>query len=559
MANVDSQSQIQDGPSHPSPFTEDRVALEQEATQMIRGARRKFWKSLFRKKSKKVPKSSETQENVVGSSTSGSGDTHDQARPSPSWTNWAKNQSCHPAEIIKPTTLQDLVNIVKRAKTEKRKIRCAGSGHTWSSSSVVDGGFLLDMTLMTKIFNPVQQTKEDGGGWSVEVETGVLVKLLDGALKSHNPPLSLPSNVVLDSVRYGGILSLGCHGAATHTRTLPDLVTEVKIVDSEGNLNTFSRKKDVAEFKAACINLGLFGVIYSYTMHVEPLFKLKMTDTYPLLNEFFSNPKDGGKNLREMVLKNDQTEIFYWPFNTSGQDAANDHLWIKQWERTNQPVTETPEEDNFQKVIQSLQTKFGNTLYEFMAANPTCTPFMDCLIFSALKRDSERVLWAPEAIHYQAGIDNIPCLDIEMAFKCDDNFENVVKAWMFVIDLMYQYAKKDQYPFNLTLEMRFVKSSDITMSNAYDKDPEAIYCMMEILSVVNTKGFEEFTSKVALYWMENFQARPHWAKMWEFIPGIVPYLQKQTGSQLTEFEAIRKKYDPEGMFMNKTFAPLLGY
>jgi len=149
------------------------------------------------------------------------------------------------------------------------------------------------------------------------------------------------------------------------------------------------------------------------------------------------------------------------------------------------------------------------------------------------------------------------------------------------------------------MEMRFVKSSLRIMSNAYDeKDPDAIYCMMEILSVKDTKGFDEFSIKIANYWMTEFGAqyvdcaifflmggfgknklldrtpanlffssalvlsflqRPHWAKMWEHVPGIVPYLRTQASERYDRFEVVRKKYDPNGMFMNSTFAGVLGH
>jgi hypothetical protein len=66
------------------------------------------------------------------------------------------------------------------------------------------------------------------------------------------------------------------HGAATHTRTLPDLVCEVQIIDASGTLNSFTHEKNAEEFSAACINLGLLGVIYSYTLRVEPMFNLRM-------------------------------------------------------------------------------------------------------------------------------------------------------------------------------------------------------------------------------------------------------------------------------------------
>lgn len=56
------------------------------------------------------------------------------------------------------------------------------------------------------------------------------------------------------------------------------------------------------------------------------------------------------------------------------------------------------------------------------------------------------------------------------------------------------------------MEMRFVKASVMTLSSAYDQDKNAIFCMIEVLSVINTKGFEAFSAKVAKYWMDEFQA-----------------------------------------------------
>ncbi|KAF8936094.1 hypothetical protein EDD21DRAFT_365292 [Dissophora ornata] len=475
------------------------------------------------------------------------------------WTNWAKNQSCQPAEIFYPETLDHLKTIVNKAHTNGKKVRCAGSGHSWSSSSVVTDGYLVDMKKMEKVFKPVYSEKEKS--WTVQLETGVLVTDLDNVLTNNDPPLALPSNVVLDSVRYGGILSLGCHGAATHTRTLADLVSEVTIIDASGNLNTFTRDKNAEEFSAACVNLGLLGIIYSYTLKVEPMFKLHMTDTYPPLSDYFSSPKLCGPKLKAMVLGNDQTEIFYWPFNTPGLGAANDHIWVKQWQRTKElPVSVSHACETFHKLAQGYETQFGDHLYEFMAAHPSSAPFVNCLLFKAIGgKDSEVVLNAPDAIHYQAGIDNLPCLDMEMAFKVNEDFSNVVVAWNYVIEQLYEYANRGEFPLNLTLEMRFVKSSSLLMSSAYDKDPEAIYCMMEILSVNHTKGFDEFSAKIAKFWMEKFHGKPHWAKMWEQIPGIVPYLRQQAGDQYDRFEVVRKKYDPTGMFMNSTFAGVLGH
>ncbi|KAF9216413.1 hypothetical protein BGZ59_009711, partial [Podila verticillata] len=340
------------------------------------------------------------------------------------WSNWAGNQTCDPVQIFYPQTLADIQALVLQAKQAGKKVRCAGAGHTWSSSSVVPpgGGYLAIMNKMEKCHEPVFDASAKV--WTVEVETGVLVKTLDDFLTQHKPPLALPSNVVLDS-----------HGAATHTRTLPDLITQVTIVDANGHLNTFTRATNPDEFSAATINLGLLGVIYTYTMQVEVAdFNMHSTDSYPPLSDYFASPTLGGPKLKAMVEANDSTELFYWPFNTPGLDQANDKLWIKQWQRTHLPLTVSPAQEALDTVFQGLATEFGDKfLYEYMATHPTCTPFVNSLLFKSFGA-AERVQIVPHAIHYQAGIDNIKCLDMEMAFKCDQDYANVVKAWNYVID-----------------------------------------------------------------------------------------------------------------------------
>ncbi|KAF9975928.1 hypothetical protein BGZ73_000217 [Actinomortierella ambigua] len=537
--------------------------------------------------------------------------------PRETWTNWAGNQTCSPERIFYPITLQELIGIVNQAKKNNKKVRCAGAGHSWSSTAVTDD-YLVIMNKMTRVHGARKLSEDDISAasavigrpvvshnsrqplgtassskehdsqkrdvWAVTFENGILVRDLDNWLRAHDPPLTLPSNVVLDS-----------HGACTHSRTLPDLIHEITIVDADGHLQTFSATdaSRADDFSAACVNLGLLGLIYTFTLRCEPMdFQLHASNTFPLLTDYIplpskagiTNPfsvsaaadavidvlavsdkadekadREAGRKLRAIVLNNDQSEFFYWPFNTPGLGAMNDKMWIKQWRRTTAVVTETAHKEDFKEMMQTLQTEFGSKLYEFMVSIPESTPFIQCLMANAAGHASERVQTVPDAIHYQAGIDNILCLDMEMAFKVDDDFVNVVRGWRYVIEQMYALADKKQYPLNLTMEMRFVKSSPALLSNAYDDDPEAIYCMMEILSIKGTKGFDEFSNNIAQYWINNFGARPHWAKMWEHIDGIDEHLQKAYGDRIGRFEAVRKKYDPQGMFMNKTFAKFVSH
>ncbi|KAF9561746.1 hypothetical protein EC968_005623, partial [Mortierella alpina] len=376
---------------------------------------------------------------------------------------------------------------------------------TGNQSFVEDDGFLVMVKDMDTISAP---TLSADGVWTVEIETGVSVKDLDDYLRKCDPPLALSSNVVFDSPLYGGLLSLGSHGAATRESTLSDKVTCVKIVGADGALNTFTKENDPVEFSAATINLGLLGIIYSYTIQVEPMFKLQLVDSHPLQSEYFTTAKMGGPQLKSLVQASEQIEFLYLPF--------------------------------------------GYKDFRF----PKITPYL-CYPVYALKPRDDKVLHVPEAIHHYGGLGQFKIKELEMAFKVDDAFENVIDAWNFAMDLMYEFANRGEFPLNLALEMRFLKASRMTMSNAYDDDPTAVYCMIQVVTKAEARGFTEFTAKLGRYWMDTLQARPHWAKVWEHIPGIVPYLRKLDSARFDKFETIRKKYDPEAMFMNATFAGIL--
>jgi len=121
------------------------------------------------------------------------------------WTNWGGNLNYQPEKTFHPKNLDDLETIVRLAQTHGKKIRCTGSGHSWCSSAV-SKDYLVSTREMNKIHAPVHspngllQEREGGDGWTVMIETGVLVEDLDLYLRQHNPPLVLPSNVLVGCV-----------------------------------------------------------------------------------------------------------------------------------------------------------------------------------------------------------------------------------------------------------------------------------------------------------------------------------------------------------------------
>ncbi|KAG0347417.1 hypothetical protein BG004_007778 [Podila humilis] len=402
------------------------------------------------------------------------------------WTNWAGNVSATPERTFHPKTLDDLKVVVREATTHNKKVRCAGSGHSWSAVAATND-YLVDIKSMSHIRTPVKHPQHD---WTVTIEMGVLVSDLDDVLRKHNPPLALPSNVVPD-----------VHGPITNARTMSDLVTEMQILNAKGELVTYSEAKDPEAFSAACLNLGLLGIVYTATLKVDIMnTRLRVKDSYPALASIFHG-LDAGLKLKEIVLKNDGTEILYWP---SKHSARNNDIWVKLWERTTEPA--------------QSQTSL-----------PGHAPMADSPMFASFQV-GERVLETPDAMHFEVGDSANSVVDAGCAIKADSDFNNIVRCFNDLVE-----------------RMRFVKSSNKMMSPVYDQDSEAIY------STTGTPGFDEFSTKVMKNWIEFYNAKPHWAKLWEAVPEMIPYLRHEYGDRLVRFNRIRKEQDPNDMFVNTTF------
>ncbi|RIA90986.1 hypothetical protein C1645_768607 [Glomus cerebriforme] len=473
----------------------------------------------------------ESQRSIIGTSASardfGENDV---------WHNWAGNISFKPAKIFNPKSVQDLKDYVKAAQKDGKKIRCAAEGHTWSSLSMTND-YLVILNNLDKV-----TVEKRNDGYVVHAEAGAEISQIDEVLENHDPPLTITSMTVLDNVRIGGVVATGCHGARTESRTIVDQVVGLQIVTGDGELHEFSDEINRDEMNAARVSLGLLGIIYRVSLRVEPMYDLRMIDTYPLKSNF------NAATLKNLIENSDGLEIFYWPFNSSSKETEK--LWIKRWIKSIEPATLSDLQQVFLRVAQSASTKIAHDFYQLILESPEKTPSITNLAGKVKLIERDEVWKAPNAIHYQAGIDNIPCYDLEFAIKADKDFENVVTEIDYVFNKIYDYAKEGKYPINLVVEMRILKSSSAILSNGYDEDPDAIYFFLEVLSITGTPLFNEFTTELAQRWMQKYNALPHWAKSWEYLPNITEYIHDKLGERINKFEAVRVKYDPNNMFFD---------
>ena len=68
----------------------------------------------------------------------------------PMWKNWAGNLKSRPSVIERPTSESDVIAVVKRAVSNKQRVKVVGSGHSFTGIAVPEAVSYTHLTLPTK-------------------------------------------------------------------------------------------------------------------------------------------------------------------------------------------------------------------------------------------------------------------------------------------------------------------------------------------------------------------------------------------------------------------------
>ncbi len=118
-------------------------------------------------------------------------------------------------------------------------------------------------------------------------------------------------------MQFAGVVAPACHGTGRFERTVSDLIVKVEFFSiKNGQVEPFvvSEKENSQYLKAAKANFGLFGMMYAITIEVEPLERIKVTNTTDTTSKYLDKDSD---ELEKLVRNNFAVEIFWLPFNVN--------------------------------------------------------------------------------------------------------------------------------------------------------------------------------------------------------------------------------------------------
>lgn len=181
------------------------------------------------------------------------------------WRNWVGNQSCIRQETGVPRSEEELCELVASATRRGLKVRCAGSGHSFTPVALTNG-LHLTLTAMRGV------TAIDHEAKRVTASAGTTIHELVGVLREHG--LSMVNQGDIDSQGLAGALTTGTHGTGAKLANLASSVVGMKLVQPDGSIRVIDEGTP-DELLASRVSLGTLGIISELTLQVEDAYNLR--------------------------------------------------------------------------------------------------------------------------------------------------------------------------------------------------------------------------------------------------------------------------------------------
>jgi L-gulono-1,4-lactone dehydrogenase len=185
----------------------------------------------------------------------------------PTWRTWSGTVGCAPAQLVRPTTEDEILQSVRAAAGSGLRVRAAGTGHSFNRLATTPG-VLLDLTSYSGVI------AVDAAAGEVTVRAGTSVATLCEELDRAG--LALANIGTLAEQTVAGALSTGNHGTGLAHPPFSSQVVRVRLVTADGRIRDIGPADDPDVWCAVRTGLGSLGVLTAVTLRCVPQFNLRL-------------------------------------------------------------------------------------------------------------------------------------------------------------------------------------------------------------------------------------------------------------------------------------------
>jgi FAD-linked oxidoreductase len=425
------------------------------------------------------------------------------------WRNWAGTVRCTPAAIVRARTEQEVAEAVAAAVRAGRRVRVAGSGHSYSPLVSTDGT-LISLERLRGVI-AVDAARGEATVWA-----GTRLRDLGDPLWAAGVAMENLGDTHAQAL--AGAIATATHGTGIDLGSVSTQVVGLTLVTAAGRIVECSEEHEPELFRAARVGLGCLGVVTRVRLRVLPAYHLRMQtraeDLETVLGEL------------ERRLNRRHFEFWYWP------DTE------RVVSRTSDVADGPPTESALMRFLQQVVVENGGLLALSVIARAVpawADEISGVLARLGAARDkvdrAYRVLATPRLVKLVEMEYSVPAASGPDCLR-------EVKAWLDASDV----------PVSFPIEYRYV---------AADEDPLSPHqgrasAMIDLQQFAGMPYQEYFAAGEAIF--ERYGGRPHWGKLHsrsaEELRELYP--------RWDEFAAARRRWDPAGVFVNAHLARTLG-
>lgn len=423
------------------------------------------------------------------------------------WQNWVGYETAQPEQKLSPSSVAELQDIIKKARTDKKRIRVTGAAHSFSGCAKPEE-IAITLHHMRGLISVDKDTK------LATLHAGTYLYEIGEALKAHGLALENMGDVQAQTL--AGAVSTATHGTGITLGSIANQVMRWEWVDGRGEIHTHHRgDPDTDELGDALhVSLGMLGVFTKLTLRVVELYGLK---EHNQLLDF----EEGLEGFYEGVHSHRHLEWFLFPGTNKIQQKTLSIM-------PPAPMTARQKrQDKFDSIV-TLNGAFY-VLCELARIKPSLTKQVSAISASAIPNTeregySYEVFPTPRGVKFNESEYFIRLADFD---ECISEINHILLA--------------DNKGSHFPIEVRTHKGERGMLSPTQGED-------CAILSFHVYKGMDSEPLFMWLYeYMKKWQGRPHWGKVNKLSNVELQTLYPKLG----RFLEIRHQYDPDNVFINR--------
>lgn len=427
------------------------------------------------------------------------------------WMNWAGNIRFTPDSIVQPSGTADVSRLLRDAAAEGRKVRCVGTGHSWSALAET-----RDTLVNTDRLNRIISVDDTTG--QVVVQSGAKLKDLNVQLWERGLAFSNLGSIAEQSL--AGAVSTATHGSGIHHRILASQIQRFTLVRPDGEVQVIDSEKDKELFNTAIISLGALGIITEMTLKAVPRYQLHERSGLMDFDEVCDNVLD-------WIKQHDHLKMWWFPHT--------DRMMVYRYDRTQDPVNDSWFR---QKLMDEWVSVTGYRLMLWWAnRKPVRRKWVNRQIVGRMLPDVDR-------IERSYKVFNVPEPPIHRETE-----------WAFDINLtptlLREYrdmVSTNGHLINFIQEIRFVKGDEYALSPCHGRDSVYVGAYN-----ADNRGWDDLLSDFEGLAV-RYGGRPHWGKEFnvgsDYLSSVYPKWE--------EFRTLRDLFDPERRMTNGMMERLFG-